>query len=253
MIIIGAGRVGGALASAAIEHGVRTTLVDRASGWQALQTGSGPILVTTRNDDLPEIVGRVPSHRHADLVFVQNGMLRDWLREAGLSNCTRGLLFFAVAERGAPIEAGESSPFTGRHAAALVEFLTRLQVPARVVQPREFALVELEKLAWNTAFGLLCERFDVAVGAVVEQHSDLMNELLEELVTVGEVALQLRLTEPERRQLLQGIVNYSRSIPGYRGAVKEWRWRNGWFVESALTLGIATPVHHALLSATGHG
>lgn len=39
---------------------------------------------------------------------------------------------------------------------------------------------------------------------------------------------------------------YSASIPAYRGAVKEWPWRNVFFVDAAAAEGSALPVHEEL-------
>ena len=35
---------------------------------------------------------------------------------------------------------------------------------------------------------------------------------------------------------------YSLTIPDYQSALKQWEWRNGWFVEATQGGGIATPV-----------
>jgi hypothetical protein len=154
IIIIGAGRVGGALAARARANGTPCTLVDRARGWETLQDPAGdPIVLAVRNDDLDAVVGRVPQHRRADLVLVQNGMLRDWLAAHGLQAATRGLLFFAVPRRGAPIELGPANPFWGPHAARMARWFELLGLPAKVLDASDFATAELEKLLWNSCFG----------------------------------------------------------------------------------------------------
>jgi len=250
--LVGAGRIGGALARAAGARRLPHHVVRRDAGWDALREGTGPVLVTVRNDDLDAVVARVPEARRDDLVFIQNGMLRDWQAAAGLSHATRGLLFFAVPSRGAPIEVGGPSPFTGPHAAAVVEFMTAIEVPAEVVDAAAFARVELEKLVWNAAFGLLCERFEASVGTLVEAHADVTTALCGELLDVGARKLGLPLDAAAREGMIARLLAYSRSIAGYRGAVKEWPWRNGWFVAAADAIGVATPCHTALLAATGH-
>ena len=47
------------------------------------------------------------------------------------------------------------------------------------------------------------------------------------------------------------MVDYAMTIPDYQGAVKEWRWRNGWFVHVARHHGIALPVHDRLCAMAG--
>ena len=75
-----------------------------------------------------------------------------------------------------------------------------------------------------------------------------LRELCAELHRVGEQAMGLSVDfEP----LFERLCAYSLSIADYRGAVKEWPWRNGWFVDQGQRLAIATPVHTRLLSEVG--
>jgi ketopantoate reductase len=248
VIVIGAGRIGTALHEL---EPASIPLVTRTQGWEALvgQVGE-PIVVAVRNDDLDAVLDRVPEWRRGDLVFVQNGMLRPWLAERGLTNITRGLLFFAVAKRGDPIQPGAvPSPFCGPRAAVLVDTLRGLGVAVEEVEPEAFVAIELEKLIWNCAFGLCCEAFGATVGEVVEQRHDELRNLVAELLKVGERVFDVTL---ELDPLLDRLCAYSRSIADYRGAVKEWRWRNGAFVLAAEEQGVATPNHARLLRATGH-
>ncbi len=233
MIIIGAGRVGGALAARARDAGQPCTLIDRTRGWEAIPRDSGPIFVAVRNDDLDPVLERIDPQHHSRLVFTQNGMLRSWLATRDLHEATRGLLFFAVPSRGAALQPGGSSPFVGPHAAAVTQWLNAVQVPALVAEETAFATTELEKLIWNCAFGLLCEHGDTTVGGVVRDQAPTLGALVDELVTLGQPAFGLTLDPPQRQRLLERLCAYSMSIPTYRGAVKEWRWRNGWFVERA--------------------
>src|SRR5690606_17998432 len=122
------------------------------------------------------------------------------------------------------------SPFHGPHAQALVDAFTAAELPARVVDAREFAEIELEKLLWNSCFGLLCDAFDCDVGTVVREHFNDLRELVAELLAIGAPALGVSLVLDA---LVERLAAYSKSIPSFRAAVKEWRWRNGWFVELA--------------------
>lgn len=246
MLVIGAGRVGGALHRLAPAE---LPLIDRVDNWDLLERPAGePILVTVRNDDLDAVLARVPAARRDDLVFVQNGLLRRYLAERGLAGATRGLLFFAVPRRGDPIQPGAPSPFHGRHAAAIVATLVRLGVAAEAVDAEAFAAVELEKLMWNCCFGVCCEAFACSVGEVVERHTDALRELVGELLPIGErlVGSSLAL-DP----LVERLCAYSRSIPSFVAGVREWSWRNGPFVDAAASLGYATPTHARLLRASG--
>lgn len=243
--IVGAGRIGGALAA---RSPVPCPLVTRAAGWDALGGPAGaPIVVATGADDLGDVLASTPAHRRPDLVFVQNGMLDPWLAERGLQDNGRALIYFAVPRRGAAIEPGGTTVLTGRHADALAAWFAAMALPAAVVPRAEFTAAALEKLIWNAAFGLLCERFACPVGQVVEAHGDVLAALVAELAAVGRAALGADLGPG----LLDRLCHYSRAIPTYRGAVKDWPWRNGWFVAAAAAHHVPTPVHDAALRAVG--
>ncbi len=257
-MIIGGGRVGGALADRhaqrlADAHGPITLLRRADDPERALSGAPGrPIIVAVRNDDLSGVLARVPTARRGDLVLIQNGMLRPWIAEHGLEP-TRGLLFFAVPRRGAEPEPGGDSPFFGRHAALVAAWLSALGLPASVVSEQAFAELELEKLIWNSAFGLLCERRAAPVGVIVDQHLAELRALVQEFVAIGRPALALPPMDAAASDaLVDSLCAYSRSIASYRGAVKEWPWRNGWFVDEARRQGRAAPVHEDLLARAGH-
>lgn len=246
LTILGAGRVGGALAAGSP---VPVALVTRDAGDDALAGPSGtPIVVAVDNDSLDAALARVPARRRPDLAFVQNGVLEPWLERHGLQDSTRALLYFAVPRRGAPIEPGGTSVLTGPHADSLAAWLRAMDLPAAVVPRAAFTAAMLEKLIWNCAFGLLCERFACTVGEVLERHDDTLVALVREFAAVGRAALGVDL---EPGPLLERLRAYSRAIASYRGAVKDWSWRNGWFVAAAAAHGMATPVHAGLLQALG--
>jgi ketopantoate reductase len=246
MPIVGAGRVGRALHELAP---VELPLIDRVQGWALLDAPAGaPVLVCVRNDDLAPLLARVPAARHADLVFVQNGLLRPWLRAQGLADATRGLLFFAVARRGDAIQPGAPSPFHGPHAAHVVATLQRLGVPAQEVDAASFAAIELEKLLWNCCFGLCCAALHCSVGEVVDRHADTLHELVAELLPIGE---RLVGTSLALAPLVARLCDYSRSIPTFVAGLREWPWRNGPFVDAAAREQLALPVHARLLALAG--
>lgn len=240
MIVIGQGRVGAAL-FALDPGGVKP--VDRVRGWEALAHPAGEaVVVATRNDALAQVVQKVPAHRHEDLVFVQNGMLRPWLAEQGLATATRGILFFAVQAKGDAPEPGGASPFCGPKAAAVVDWMLAHGLPAKEVSPTRFAQIELEKLAWNCVFGVMGQATGLGVGAVVREQGGAFEALSAELLTIGARALQVKVDIPA---ITSSMANYAQSIPAYRASVKEWPWRNGWFVELARADGTFAQSEHA--------
>lgn len=248
MIVIGAGRVGTALAGRSQAVGIDVALVHRDHGWAALDGPPGdPVLLAVRNDDLREVVARVPAHRRDDLVFVQNGMIRTFLQEKGLDRATRGLLYFAVARKGDAIVAGGQNPFCGPHSGAMTRWFVQLGLEARALDWAGFSYFELEKAIWLSALGLLCARERLTVGEVVDQHPHDLERLVDELRQVGRAAIGVDVPLP---YLLARVVAYSRQIAFFRASVKEWDWRNGWFADQAVRFGVDTPLHDALIRAT---
>lgn len=240
MIVIGAGRIGTALKSL---EPPELLLLDRdrsTDAWDAWAPAA--IIVATRNDDLDQVVDRVPASRHEDLVFIQNGMLRSWLAERGLSGATRGILRFAVQIKGQAPVPGDDSLFCGPHASRVATWLQGHGIAAQAVDEATFARLEIEKLVWNSAFGLLCDRWDVTVGEIVQGHRQEFDELSAELLAVCSAALGVEMDIAATQGSMRA---YSASIPNYRAAVKEWPWRNGWIVQAAQKLGLAIPLHDA--------
>lgn len=245
MLLIGSGRIGTALHRAAGADA--STLIDRDHGWEALQGEAGePVMLCVRNDDLDAVIDRVPEHRRADLVIVQNGALREYLADKGLTGVTRGLLYFAVAKKGDPISPGRTSWFTGPHGQECAAFLNRCGVEAQAIDWMRFAAKELEKLAWICVFGPLCDKHGVPVGRVVDEHYDEVAALTAEVRVIGRRAYGVDLPID---WLVHRLCDYSRSIPDYRASVKEWEWRNGWIQRTADAAGVDLPVHRAVLEA----
>ncbi|MBT3222109.1 MAG: hypothetical protein HN348_23800 [Proteobacteria bacterium] len=249
MIIIGAGRVGTALHTRSLASGVSCELVERDQGWDALDGPPGvAVVVAVRNDDLPDVVAQVPLHRRDDLVFIQNGMVRTWLRKNALGRCTRGLLYFAVPRRGAEIVFGDSSPFCGPYGLAMVQWLVTIGVKSHQVDWASFSARELEKLIWNSAFGLMCEHYGCSVGTIVDDHHGELQSLVTEMSAVGRAKMGV---DVPLDFLMGRLCDYSRTIADYRGGVSEFPWRNGWFVKAAAQRNVSTPVHHELLRSVG--
>ena len=250
MLLIGEGRIGTALYAAGNARGVPTALVSRDSGWQALDGPQGdPVVLCVRNDDLDEVLARIPDHRREDLVLVQNGAIRDYLSHKGLSRATRGLLYFAVTERHGAIQPGRTSWFTGPHAAEMAATLTQLGATSQAIGWPRFTGFEFEKMLWLVLMGPLCEAHDSDVGTIADAHADQVVALCRELAPVARASMAVELPA---EWLAEQICDYSRSIPDYRASVKEWAWRNGWMVRTAYAFAVPTPLHHALLRQTGH-
>jgi ketopantoate reductase len=222
------------------------TRSDDAFGVDTPRTGSGaPIVVCTRNDDLDPVLERVHPSRHADLVFVQNGTIRHWLAEHGLSNNGRGVLWVAVTHRGAPPVPGGPSVFSGPWAASLAGMMDAHGVDARAVDPVEFAREEAVKLVWICATGVLGSATGHGVGGLDAHHADDLEALVRELHPVLQVSPGIDI---DADALVARVKAYSKRIPHFPARMKEWSWRNGAVVQIAEQAGIAIPRHDAWLA-----
>lgn len=249
MVIIGAGRIGTALQARGAERGVPVELVSRDAGWEALEGLQGdPIWVAVRNDALREVVARVPSYRRDDLVFLQNGAIRGLLRDLGVAGATRGLLYFAVAERGGPIHEGLVSPFCGPQGLASARFLGALGLKAHSLDWARFGYYEFEKLLWLSLNGLLCQTHGCTVGEVADHHADELRALVHELLLVGRAALGI---DAPTQHVVERLLAYSRTIPSWSASVKEIPWRDGWLMAEARAHHVPTSQYDALCRGLG--
>ena len=70
---------------------------------------------------------------------------------------------------------------------------------------------------------------------------------LDKSVVAGEIAQAEAATGARLKPgVADRLCDYSLTIRGYQGAVKEWPWRNGWFVAQG-----PTPLHQAMLARVG--
>ena len=172
-------------------------------------------------------------------------MIGPALDAMGCGGNTRGLIYFAVPSRESDIEAGGTSIFTGTHANAIVDWFHSLGLAAREVTHAEFTAEMASKLIWNCTFGLMCEVYDETVGTLVEERRGEVNALVAELCAVSNAVLG---TQLQATEVSDELCTYSLSIPQYQGALKQWRWRNGWFIGVSEAHAVPTPLHHRLLA-----
>ena len=251
MIVLGAGRVGTSLVKRSKKYDIEVGLVGRTDPENLLADPlTGPILVATRNDDLVEVIERVPMGRRRDLIFIQNGMIRSLLLEHGLGGATRGLIYFAATERNGEIQPGRVSYFSGPHAHTMVYWFEQIELAAAALEWPPFTFREFEKLAWLCTMGVLCNAHQCSVGEAVTTYETELVALLDELRSFGGLVFNVDV-DPE--YLLHEIRSYSLTIPAYRASVKEWKWRNGAVLAALLERGKTLPFHLRLLEAGGHG
>ncbi|KAK9149891.1 hypothetical protein Scep_008648 [Stephania cephalantha] len=227
-IIVGGGRVGNALQSMGSGEDV---IVKR--GEPVPLDVSGPILVCTRNDDLEAVLQSTPESRWEDLVFFQNGMLEPWLQSKGLDNADQVLAYFAVSKLGEPPIDGKTdtnpqglTAAYGKWASAVATRLQSGGLSCKVLEKEAFHKQMLEKLIWICAFMLVGARHPGAnVGAVEKDHRSEVSSLISELASAAAAEKGLVFEEAMEERLCA----YSRAVAHFPTAVKEFKWRNGWF------------------------
>lgn len=232
MIVVGGGRVGSVFARGG------ATVVRRG---QPIPDAREPIVVCTRADDLAGVITATPVEAREQLCFVQNGVIAPLLHRFGLEANTQGLLWFA-ATGGGEVRTGRPSLFRGPHAPELVAQLAGLGVPARVCEEGWEAQVA-EKLLWLCIFGLLGDRWDETVGRSAHRGAE-VRALVHELAPIFDLELDLD-------GITERLCAYSASIPDFRAALREPRWRNGWLIQKARAREIPTPWHDAAMRALG--
>ena len=255
-IIVGGGRIGSTLKSLGVPGDV---LLTRGEPFPEAPA-EGPIYVTTRNNDLQGVIEATPEHRRRDLVFMQNGMMEEFLAQNGLSDATQVLLYLAVSKMGeAPIDGiTDTNPeglttAKGKWAEAFAARVTSGGLTCRLLEGDEYAKAMLEKHVWICAFMMVGALHGGAtVGEVESSHAEQLRGLVSELCAAGEQALGVQL-DPGA---FERLTAYGRSVAHFPTAVKEFEWRNGWFhaiTTAALAAGKPDPMplHTAGLKELG--
>lgn len=250
-VIVGGGRVGRALQD--LGNG-EDLLVKR--GEPVPLDFNGPILVCTRNDDLEAVLQATPQSRWSDLVFFQNGMLEPWFQSKGLGDADQVLAYFAVSKLGEPPVDGKTdtnpeglTAAYGKWASAVAERLHAGGLSCKVLDKEAFQKQMLEKLIWICAFMLVGARHPGAtVGAVEKDYRPEVSSLIAELAAAA--AAEKGIVFEERMEEI--LCAYSRAVAHFPTAVKEFKWRNGWFYslsEKAIAEGKPDPcpLHSAWL------
>jgi len=244
-IIFGGGRIGSLLADLGLDGDV---VVKRGEPFPD-SPSSGPIYVTTRNDDLAGVIEATPASRRDDLVFMQNGMLGAFLDGQGLADNTQVLLYLAVAKLGEPPIDGitEFNPdgltaATGKWSEAFAARLAKGDLRCRALSGADYTAAMLEKHVWICAFMMTgALNGGVTVGDVESNHADQLRALVTELCAAGEEALGVKLPDG----VYDRLAAYGRSVAHFPTAVKEFEWRNGWFyalTKQAVAQGAPDPM-----------
>ncbi|GFZ11890.1 hypothetical protein Acr_23g0002750 [Actinidia rufa] len=213
-VIVGGGRVGKAMQ----EMGNGDDLLVKRGDSVPLDF-AGPILVCTRNDDLEAVLESTPKSRWDDLQSLVNLLLMG-----------KRIL----------IPEGLTAAF-GKWASAVAARLHAGGLSCKVLDKDAFQKQMLEKLIWISAFMLVGARHPGATVGVVEK--DFRSEVCS-LITELAAAAAAEKAIVFEDGMDDRLCAYSRTVAHFPTAVKEFKWRNGWFYslsEKAIAEGKPDP------------
>jgi hypothetical protein len=233
-VIVGGGRIGNFLWEANDKKDVLLSKREETIP----DEGMGPIYLATRNNDLDAIIAKTPKTRRGDLVFLQNGILTNYLKSKGLSDNTQGLIYLAVSKKGEkPIDGiTDLNPegltaITGKWADDFALRLKKAGLSCHVLDKPTWTAAMLEKHIWICAFMAVGAQHKCTVGEVEKDHNEEVRKLIRELgdAATKETGVQFKDGFSDR------LCAYARSVAHFPTALKEFEWRNGWFVDISLT------------------
>jgi len=140
----------------------------------------------------------------------------------------------------------------GVHAEPLSKIIQAGGLTCKVAEKKPFLTAMLEKLIWISAVMLVGVEHGANVGEVESEHAKEVSDLMLELGRAGSQSLGVPVSE----NMVERLAAYSRAVASYPCAIKEFRWRNGWFhglSQKAVSEGLQDPcpMHTDLLKKTG--
>lgn len=234
-----------------------------------------PLWVCTTTDGLGDALLSIPEERRRDCIVLQNGVVAEELRAAGMQGgdggggCTRVVLYLraGVACDSAAWEDGGGrtlvSP-TGAHSEHAAMVLPGARVAS--AEEGEFRRAARDKLAWACSAWLLSSAGGGGNGAPLSLGEVADGELGQELRALAmelapaaaaavaaeeggdgraaeDAFFRQSSSQEEREACADAVLAYCRSIagavPSRELALREWRWRNGAIVAAAAAAAAA--------------
>lgn len=145
----------------------------------------GLIYVATTNDALPDVLAITPPALHANLVFLQNGMLLPWLHRHNLVQNTQVLLYMSASDAG-EVRDGKQTVVSGRHAAIICATLQEGGLHCREVGWPDYQSRMVVKLLWASVFWALSAALGgLPVGQIVQRYPHHVQSLVAELLPLA--------------------------------------------------------------------
>ncbi|MCY4380996.1 MAG: hypothetical protein OXC40_05460 [Proteobacteria bacterium] len=203
---------------------------------------SHPTWICVRMKDLDQVLQQIPTTSKQNLIFLQNGIYQSLLDDYGVLEPTKMLVYFAINKIGdTPVDSLGMSVVTGKHSKMVSQMFASWHLDVKPVSELDFYGLAHEKLIWLAVFGLLGDCFSLTVQDLVTYHRDHIHGLIWELASLVERKFNIHFAGG-KNGLVEGLVQYSHSLGAYRATVKEFHYRNGYF----LRLG-KTPKHEHFL------
>jgi hypothetical protein len=199
-----------------------------------------PILVCTTNDALSKVISATPASRRCDLIFLQNGMLLPELCTWDLENTSTQVLLYLAATSSGTFNDGKQTACIRKWAEWFShDVLQKNRLECRVISNfEEYKVLMVHKLLWACIFWMMSAALGgVSVGEIVENNGKQVAELVEELAPLASDVLfdgDNEATVLDSKLALEALIAYSMripdAVPSKEMALKEFRWRNGWFL-----------------------
>lgn len=247
-MVIGLGEVGRRFAAAFEAAGVTVVPVTRAAGWDRAADASDPAprVVCVREEQLEDVLGRLPVATRANTALIQNGFLE--VVHGDLGPVTRGVVYFTA--KGDFFKVLAPSPFHGAHAGPLAAALARGGIPAQEVPGREaFLRAMIAKCVWNCVVGLPLHVREIDLRTYLGHLRPELTALAEECASTA--AAEYGVTIDVEAGIAQ-LEATTRELGWMRGGAKAIPWRNGAVAAMGRKHGIPTPVTDRLLASIGY-
>ena len=242
------GEVGRRLAGALERSGWEVRPVTRDAGWSGALDPDDPAprLLAVREEDLGQVLERIPVSLRPRLVLVQNGFLE--AVHGPLGPVTRGLIYFT--SKGEFYEVLCPSVFHGPLAAPFVEALGGGGISSRLATDhRAFLEAMIVKGIWNAVVGLPLAVHDVDLGTYLESYRDELEALADESARAAGAEYGVELGG---EVAVRKILDTTSALRRVRGGVKALAWRNGAIARFGRRHSIPTPVTDRLLRASDY-